>query len=56
MSVLTKDSFKVENFVVRDTLIKSEFLKISSAPSDQTPRFVQLKTPHFVNSRPRANN
>jgi len=28
VSVLTQESFKKENFVVRDTLIKSDFLEL----------------------------
>jgi len=36
MSVLTKESLK-KNFDVRDTLITSDFFRISTAPSGQIP-------------------
>jgi len=45
MLVLTKESFKKQNFVVRDTLIKSNFFRISTAPSGQTQGIAHLKTP-----------
>jgi len=35
MSVLSKESFKIENFFARDTLIKSNFFRILTAPRGQ---------------------
>jgi len=45
ISVLTKESFKKENFVVRDTLIKSDFFRISTSPRGQTPGLRNLRRP-----------